>query len=266
MMEMNSEKKILFLEAFTEELVKSSFKRVGLFRIQKLIEDREGFQDPQERRALVKKIVESKEKEREERVSSLHELSEPVGFTRSVSVYEKPVVKKAPPSFFNVFKPKTNPNVSNVQPVRKFAKVLRVPEPRLPSRLSYLTPVKTNEDINLGKLNPFVQDSNVISIEIEGPNKNVLVSGKMGTKKTGIVLTNEEIDKVLNDFSSNTKIPITNGVNKMAFGKLILNAIISDNMDKRLSLKKIFNNSVNIPKSTSDEKIITDHKRKVFST
>ncbi len=257
------EKKALFIEAFTEELIKSSFKRVGLFRIQKLIQDSEGFQDPRERRELVKKIVESKEKEREEMVSSLHELSKPVGFTRSFSVYEKPTVKKAPPSFFSVFKPK---KVAEVQPIRKFAKVLKVPEPRLPSRLSYLTPVKTNEEIDLGKLNLLVQDPNVVSIEVEGPNKNVFVSGKMGTKKTGVILTSEDIDKVLNDFSSSTKIPVNNGLNKMAFGKLILNAVVSGKMDKRLSLKKILENPNIVPRPVSNDKINPVRKRRVFST
>jgi len=235
MIELTKEEKILFIEAFSEELIRSSFKRIGLFKIQKLIDDKYGFQKPEERRKLVKQIVESKEKEREIMVSSLHELSRPISYLPSYSVSKKPLMKNEPP---------------------RVPKTLRLPDSKLPSRLSYLKPVRTNEEVDVGKLNVFVQDPNVLSIEIEGPNKNVFVSGKMGNKKTGVILTSTEIEKIIQDFSSIAKIPLSDGVNKMAYGKLVLNAILADKMDKRFSLKKIIGPDVVVPAPV--------RKRKVF--
>ena len=71
----------------------------------------------------------------------------------------------------------------------------------MPQRLSYLKPsINASEQIDLGKLLGFAQDTNVKVIEIGGPNKNVFVSGVMGKKKTGVVLNKEEIEKIINNF------------------------------------------------------------------
>lgn len=238
MIELTKEEKTLFIGAFTEELIRSSFKRIALFKIQKLLDERYGIQKPEERRKLVKKIVESKEKEREELKESINEsfkeLSSPIEYSQSFFISKKPAVREEP---------------------LKFSKFLRIPEPKLPSRLSYLRPIRTNEEVDVGKLNAFVQDSNVISIEVEGPNKNVFVSGKMGNKKTGIILTKAEIEKIINDFSVIAKIPLSEGVNKISLGGLVLNAIVSGNMDKRFSLKKISDTNIIVPGSMRRRKV-----------
>ena len=251
MIEITKEEKILFIEAFSEELIKSSFKRIGLFKIQKLIDDKYGIQKPEERRKLVKKIVESREKEREEERGgfneSLMELSAPLAYQSSLSKSLNPSSRFFASKKLNLKKaPLSVP------------KTLRIPEPKMPSRLNYLQPIKTNEEVDVGKLNSLVQDPNVMSIEIEGPNKNVFVSGRMGSKKTGVVLTKDEIEKIINNFSVSAKIPLSEGVNKIAHGRLVLNAILSDKLDKRFSLKKISDNTGLAPTQGFV------HKRRVF--
>ncbi|MCK5043837.1 hypothetical protein KAR52_02445 [Candidatus Pacearchaeota archaeon] len=118
-------------------------------------------------------------------------------------------------------------------------RILHIPEPRLPERLSYIKPTSTEVQIDLGKLNPLIKDSAVKIIECEGSNKNIMVGGAMGRKKTSIVLNAEEINEIIENFSKISKIPTTQGIFKVAVGKFVLSAIISDVVDSRFIIKKI---------------------------
>jgi|APSaa5957512622_1039677.scaffolds.fasta_scaffold89356_2 hypothetical protein len=231
------EQKTLFLKAFVGELIKNSVKNIELYRLEKLIEERYGIPISEERRENLKEIVERREQARRinlEKNDLKDSINELVNYSPSIRHHRprgRRIIRKVgKPVFFE--QPKSFSNQGK--------KILRVPEPRLPQRLSYLKPsINASEQIDLGKLLGFAQDTNVKVIEIGGPNKNVFVSGVMGKKKTGVVLNKEEIEKIINNFSSSSKIPIGEGVNKIAYGGFILNAIVSDGMDKRFSLKKI---------------------------
>ena len=72
---------------------------------------------------------------------------------------------------------------------------------------------------------PLLNDMNVESIECQGANQKILVEGKMGKKTTGIILNQEEIDQIVNEFSMKSKIPIGEGISKVAVGKLTFTAI-----------------------------------------
>ena len=63
--------------------------------------------------------------------------------------------------------------------------------------------------------------------------------GRMGRKKTGTVLSKEEIDEVIKTFSEAAKIPISEGIFKVVFGKLILSAILSDVIGSKFIIKKM---------------------------
>ena len=118
-------------------------------------------------------------------------------------------------------------------------RIIRIPRPRLPPGLEYLKPVPTNVQIDIGKLNPLIKDPLVKVIECNGPNLNVLVRGTMGTKKTNIILSREEVDQIIKKFSETTKIPIQEGIFKVVVGKLILSAIISEVIGSKFIIKKM---------------------------
>lgn len=117
--------------------------------------------------------------------------------------------------------------------------ILRIPEPMLPQRLQYLKPTPTKREIELGKLNPLIKDPMVVSIQCNGADENIVVSGKMGTKKTGIILNKQEIDEVIQKFSKIAKIPVQEGVTKIVAGKLILSAIVSNVVSPKFVIKKM---------------------------
>ena len=127
-------------------------------------------------------------------------------------------------------------------PFESFRNVrLTIPEPNLPERLRYLrpTPSSNQVEIDLNELNPLMRDPYVRTIECEGPNTNIIVTGTMGEKKTKIVLDEKEIDEIIHKFSGASKIPVQEGVYKVAVGNLIFMAIISEVIGSKFIIKKM---------------------------
>ena len=116
---------------------------------------------------------------------------------------------------------------------------LSVPETKLPNQFQYLQPTPTNQDIDLARLNPLIKDPRVKIIECPGPEQNVMVTGTMGTQKTGIILNKDEISDVIDRFSKISKIPVHDGVFKVVFGRFIFMAIVSEIVGSRFTLKKM---------------------------
>jgi hypothetical protein len=126
---------------------------------------------------------------------------------------------------------------------------LIIPETKFPAHLQYIKPVPMNKEINLDKLNPLINDRFVQTIECYGPNENLFVKGAMGVKKAGIVLTNEEIKGIINRFSEETRIPAHEGVFKVASGRLMFSAIISETVGSKFIISKIPPESAEIYKA-----------------
>jgi hypothetical protein len=116
---------------------------------------------------------------------------------------------------------------------------LRIPEYPLPPTVSYLRPTPTNIQIDLGRLNPLVQDPAVSSIECNGTEEPVMVKGNMGAKTTSITLNKDEINNILQKFSEESKIPIHEGVFKIVVGRLILSAIVSEVIGSKFIIRKM---------------------------
>ena len=126
----------------------------------------------------------------------------------------------------------------NFRPALGDAK-LAVPETKLPSQFQYLQPTPTNQDIDLVKLNPLIKDPQVKVIECPGPEQNIMVTGTMGTQKTGIILNKDEISDIIDRFSKISKIPVHEGVFKVVFGRFIFMAIVSEIVGSRFTLRKM---------------------------
>jgi len=117
---------------------------------------------------------------------------------------------------------------------------LKIPEARLPPQFGYLKPVATTEVIlDLGKLNPLIADPAIVVIESNGPDQQIIVRGSMGTMPVEIILTKEEIDKIIQTFSEKSKIPTVEGVTKIVLGRFVLSAIISKDAGSRFIIKKM---------------------------
>ena len=124
----------------------------------------------------------------------------------------------------------------NIGPIQS---QLRIPEPRFPPRLQYLTPTPAPNRVDLLKLNPLLNDGGVQVIEVGGPGQNVIVSGSMGRKKSTIALTQSDIEDIIRRVSQATKIPAQEGVFKVALGNIVFSAIISDVVGSKFVVKKM---------------------------
>lgn len=120
------------------------------------------------------------------------------------------------------------------------APVLRVPETRLPPQFAYLRPYATTEiELDLEKLNPLLADPAVKVIESNGPDQAVIVKGGMGTKPTNIILSEQEINQIIQTFSKKSKIPAGEGFTKIVFGKYVLSAIVSKESGSKFIITKL---------------------------
>lgn len=116
---------------------------------------------------------------------------------------------------------------------------LFIPESKLPEHLEYLKPMPTaGVEIDLWKLNPLIKDRVVRVIEVN-PDEKVVVTGSMGTKPTNIILNKEDIDRIINEFSKISKIPIEEGVYRVVVGNLILSAVISEVIGSKFIIRKM---------------------------
>lgn len=116
---------------------------------------------------------------------------------------------------------------------------LQIPEERLPFQFQYLKPTPKEAEIDLGRLNPLIQDPLIKEIECNGSDENIIVHLTAGRMPVELMLTKDEIKDIMKKFSEATKIPMHQGVYKVVFGKLILSAIISDVIDSKFIIKKM---------------------------
>jgi hypothetical protein len=228
--------RLIFL-TFTRELIKH-YGASSLFTLGKIIEEEKTFpvesarERKETRKEMIKEkvheIVEAKEEELDELVRNKRFVK-----TEDQNWFPGPTMKK-PVEF-----PK---KVAPPQPSLFKGVKLTIPETKLPERFSYLKPIPMEIEIPLGKLDPLLKDPDVKVIECHGEDENITVKGNMGEKKTSITLNKTEIDDVINIFSERTRIPANEGVYKVAFGKLILTAIISEAIGSRFIIKKMKKN------------------------
>ena len=94
------------------------------------------------------------------------------------------------------------------------------------------------ESPELIKLKQLIRDPAVFSIECLGANKPLRII-RLGQKQsTNISLNKEEISRILKKFSSDSRIPLFDGVFKVAVENLLLNAIVSEMIGSKFIIKK----------------------------
>ena len=164
----------------------------------------------------------------------------------------------APPKIPGMLKPKITQKEEQfslapiVKPDERFLspqpqpmpRVLRNPMPRAYQKTDYLRPVPTKTQIDLVKINSLITDPEISQIECGGADKNIIVRSSMGTKQTNIILSDSEIKEIIDKFSEKSKIPVQEGIFKVAVGELIFTAVISKTISSRFIISISANGSI----------------------
>lgn len=199
--------------------------------------------------AILKNLIEEKsipkqeithQQDMEKFKKSLMSSDEKKGFQKS---HINPVRDKNP---FSNFNRKFSKEIRR-SPKKIFAKKIKsapkgemkIPEPKLPEYLQYIKPTPEEAAIELGSIDPLIKDPAVKVIECTGPNERVMVKGAMGVKPTAITLREDEMKSVVEEFSKRAKIPIHDGVYRVAVGRLVLSAIISTVIHPKFIIEKM---------------------------
>ncbi len=167
-------------------------------------------------------------------------------------IIERPITQKLNPEIIPNLTPSPSKKFApvvvtslTIDPIKKKSihpKILTNPLPKkvLSGNLTTTAPVTNaiNGYPNLGKLNSLISDPGIENIECIGPNKNVIVKKHGRLEKTGVLLTNNEIKQIIQDFSVKTKIPLVRGTFKAVLENLILTAVISEFAGTKFILQK----------------------------
>jgi hypothetical protein len=241
-----------FLLEFTRQLIRHS-SHADMIKLQTILEKERTREKPLTEKEKIREKIKIRDEDQEERIEGTRSIMHP-----SIGMFESQKEIEINP-FVNTFK-KERPVepfkrvYKNEQVMERPATIIRnipsqqdpfrklelwIPEPRLPPHIQYLKPTPVNKNIELGKLNPLVNDPMVKIIECYGPDQNIGVKGNMGTKKTGIILNKQEMDDIIQRFSKETKIPVQEGIYKVVSGRLILLAVISEVAGIKFNITKM---------------------------
>ncbi len=233
--------RVRFLLLFTKELLKHS-KVEEFFELQNVIKKEELPKSPQERRIkefqdrnpeLMPSIMDQERKYEPRRYLVIKPKPPLVLPFKNPIVQQLNQISRAP----SMMQPL--PKIKPVQRVPIRGRPMTIPEHPLPPPVRYITPTPSSASIDLGKINLFVNDPSITSIESNGPNEPVTIKTPKGAQSTKTVLNKEEINEILQSFSEASRIPMHEGVLKIAVGKLILSAIVSDVIGSRFIIKKM---------------------------
>ncbi|MEK6935189.1 MAG: hypothetical protein AABW67_00210 [Nanoarchaeota archaeon] len=223
--QISSEKKILFLKKFTEQILINSLEKESILKgidIEK----------------LKQKFIEPNMSD-EESLTKFRPIVFPTPMDR--------LIRKNPGviNFENLIKYKTyTPSIKQI-PIRNqipSRKIIQRQIPQSPqTNFMQIQPIPQElpQKFSLGKLDIFLKDKAVLSIECQGPGKNVLVKKYDKINLTKTILSQQEITGIINKFSEEARIPVVGGIIKAAVGDLVISAIISEFVGSRFIINKI---------------------------
>lgn len=103
----------------------------------------------------------------------------------------------------------------------------------------FAKPIVINNINALRNLKNLISNPSVTSIECPGPNKPVIIIQNGRAIPIGIKLNEEEIAKIMNEFSEKTKIPLVRGVFKARLGNFAITAVVSDYVGTRFIIQRM---------------------------
>jgi len=252
---LNDKDRIFFLQDFVEELIINSTKD---WELKNLIESeiiKRKYLDEEKPFENFGKTVVFKDEEYEKiDYEKLNPNKEPLQQFKDESIEDKPLdlekykqelkLKKSfrdlykPRKFFNIYnKPKISKNkisyISSYNPV--FSTGIESTSKQTDHVLQKTNYV-TKEPIS--KIDFLLKDPGVQLIECPGTGINVIVKSRNQIYNTKVILSEEEIKKIIEYFSVQAKIPIIGGLLKAAVGNIIISAISSDYAGSRFIINK----------------------------
>ncbi|MEK6859349.1 MAG: hypothetical protein AABX54_00905 [Nanoarchaeota archaeon] len=88
------------------------------------------------------------------------------------------------------------------------------------------------------KIEVFLNDPTIQSVECPGPGKNVLVKKYNQTNVTKVTLSQQEIMDIINEFSNEARIPVVGGILKAAVRNMMISSVISEFVGSRFIITK----------------------------
>jgi len=219
----------IFLEQFVLFLIKN---------IPVKIEKKRPIEIKEEKIKLEKKPIQEKIQQKKILSKRVLKVPKPVySTTKQPVVNMQPSIKTiemktAPPQNLSVPVPtkKTEEPKKQIDyPVEKF-----VPPQLLSQSLNEKEAV-----FNFSYLMPFFKNANATGLECPGPGKPLILKKNGKTEITGVSLTAEQIKKIIEEISEETRIPAKEGIYRVSFnGNLVLTAVISELAGTRFLIEK----------------------------
>jgi len=228
--------RIVFLKNFTEEIIFNLGKKYESEKELKIEKLRQKFlKTNPENSDDFNKIVN-------------HKILHPIKYKKNEAKKEK-----APLFFQEPLKRKPLPRrlpIPQIKPIPEKAlikPVLYAQEPQLSeeaAKREVLESIKPEyeskpADFNLGKLEILLRDPLIQTIECPGPGRNVLVKKFDKINITKLILSQEEINQLITEFSNEAKIPLLGGILKAAVGNMLISAVTSEFAGSRFIINRI---------------------------
>ncbi len=94
-------------------------------------------------------------------------------------------------------------------------------------------------EINFGRILPLIRDPNVSYIECQGEGKNIIIRRSGNTISTQIILSKDEIRKIIESFSDKARIPLMEGMLNARVDNLEMSAVVSEIISPSFIIKKL---------------------------
>lgn len=219
--------KIFFLIQFSKQLLRHS-ATYDISTLERILKEK------------TKQVIEKREKEKERNKRKLFELVEK---KKSFVVENVAPVKSKKVEKFEIQRSEHIPRKIMIRQSQSLPPPIQrpnIPIGQLPFGLQHIRPTPSSEPIDIGNLTPYLNDPSVSTIECNGPETVVLIKRGREMRKTDVTLSKEEIEATLQAFSRAAKIPIHEGVYRVAVGRVILTAQISDETGSKFVISKMF--------------------------
>jgi len=229
--QINQEKRIIFLKLFTEELIKNTIKAELKKNTIKAEKIKQKYLEPNlSSDEAIKKIIKN-----------------PAFQESKYNIQELPIEKRKIPKRILLRKPMIQRiKIPKNNLSKNFLKRIKKNQIREISsnEINIMQTIKPQyqslpSNFNLGKIELFLKDPFIQSIECRGPGQSILIKRQNRITPTRIILTSEEIKEIINNFSQKAKIPIIEGILKAAVGNLVISAVTSEFVGSRFIINKI---------------------------
>lgn len=161
--------------------------------------------------------------------SIMHKLNQPFPI-QPFPIPQQPQLMQQKKNLQETKKPLLRRFFPRVMPIRRTLLPIQPQRqiPQLQPQKFQFQPTYQQEQIELGKLNPLTADNEITKIECQGAGMPILVTKASKINQTNIILTQQDIDNIIQEFSEKAKIPLISGVFRAAAGNLAISAIISE--------------------------------------